>query len=270
MIQIDAPHWPAFGDFTFDRSKFPDPALLVKRVFDLTDGARIIVSIWPLIETSSENWLDFLSLGLVAGSTQGTGVVEFFNGTAMHLIDYTNPGARNFTWSKIYKNYYNLGIQNFLLDCTEGGGVGEGFSFKTKTMYSLQRAPYPRPNLLYSIGTQSEIGAIFPFYAQRMIGEGLATSGVPSRNSDEKQGISFSRSAWLGSQRFPSVLWNGDVDGSWESFRSQITAGLNVQIAGISWWSSDIGGYYAQTGYSGNISDVRYQELYVRWFQYGT
>jgi alpha-D-xyloside xylohydrolase len=97
----------------------------VEKVRDVTNGARILASIWPLIEPSSKNWLDFLSSGLVAGSTQGIGIVEFFNGTAMHLIDYTNPVARNTTWSKIHTNYYNLGIRDFLLDCTEGGGVGE-------------------------------------------------------------------------------------------------------------------------------------------------
>lgn len=121
----DAPHWRAFGDFAFDRLKFPDLALLVETVRKLTNGARIIASIWPLMEPSSENWLDYISSGLVAGSTQGTGVVEFFNGTAMHLLDYTNPMTRNKTWSKIIDNYYNIGIRDFLLDCTEGGGVGE-------------------------------------------------------------------------------------------------------------------------------------------------
>jgi hypothetical protein len=100
-------------------------------------------------------------------------------------------------------------------------------------MYPLQVIPYPRPNLVYSIGTQSEIGAIFPFYAQKMIDDGLAISSVLSEKSKEEKGLSFSRSAWLGSQRFSSVLWNGDVDGSWESFRSQIAAGLNVQVSGM-------------------------------------
>ncbi|EUC45479.1 glycoside hydrolase family 31 protein, partial [Bipolaris oryzae ATCC 44560] len=270
MIQIDAPHWRAFGDFAFDRLKFPDPALLVETVRKSTNGARIIASIWPLIEPSSESWLDYLSSGLVAGSTQGTGVVEFFNGTAMHLLDYTNPTTRNKTWSKIMDNYYRFGIRDFLLDCTEGGGVGEGFSFKTITMYPLQVVPYSRPKLTYSFGTHSEIGAIFPFYAQKMIHDGMATLGILPGDNEEDKGMSFSRSSWLGSQRLSSVLWNGDVDGSWEAFRAQITTGLNVQLAGITWWASDIGGYYAQTEYHGNISDPRYQELYGQWLQYGT
>lgn len=121
-----------------------------------------------------------------------------------------------------------------------------------------------------------------------MVYDGLATLDIQPGHHEEDKGISFSRSAWLGSQRFSSVLWNGDVDGSWEAFRAQITAGLNVQVsgtktfkanltltaypqlAGIPWWASDIGGYYAQTEYHGNISDPQYQELYVRWLQYGT
>ncbi|KAI1866045.1 uncharacterized protein JN550_008023 [Neoarthrinium moseri] len=265
MIQIDAPHWTSFGDFAFDSVKFPSPGELVKAVGALTKGARIIVNLWPLMDSSSSNWLEYFSLGFLVGSPHGLGVVEYFNSSFMHLIDYTNPLARLYTWKQIYDNYYSIGIKDFLLDCTEGGGVGEGFSYKSSSVYALQGVPFPRPNLIYSIGTQAETGALYPFYAQKMIADGVA-----SVDNDNSPSLSFSRSAWLGSQRLPSVLWGGDVNGSWEAFRSTIVSGLNIQLSGISWWASDIGGYYANLEYHGNISDPAYRELYTRWFQYGT
>ncbi|KAI1868250.1 hypothetical protein JX265_007073 [Neoarthrinium moseri] len=265
VVDYDAPHWTSFGDFAFDSVKFPSPGELVKAVGALTKGARIIVNLWPLMDSSSSNWLEYFSLGFLVGSPQGLGVVEYFNSSFMHLIDYTNPLARLYTWKQIYDNYYSIGIKDFLLDCTEGGGVGEGFSYKSSSVYALQGVPFPRPNLIYSIGTQAETGALYPFYAQKMIADGVASVGNANSPS-----LSFSRSAWLGSQRLPSVLWGGDVNGSWEAFRSTIVSGLNIQLSGISWWASDIGGYYANLEYHGNISDPAYRELYTRWFQYGT
>ena len=42
-------------------------------------------------------------------------------------------------------------------------------------------------------------------------------------------------------------------------------------MSGVPWWTTDIGGFYVQPNtYFGNISDPKYQQLYVRWFEYGT
>ena len=41
-------------------------------------------------------------------------------------------------------------------------------------------------------------------------------------------------------------------------------AGLSVQLSGIAWWTTDIGGYSG-----GNPADPTFRELIVRWFQYG-
>jgi alpha-D-xyloside xylohydrolase len=45
----------------------------------------------------------------------------------------------------------------------------------------------------------------------------------------------------------------------------QIVAGLQMGIAGIPWWTTDIGGFHG-----GDPDDPAFRELLVRWFQYGT
>ena len=47
--------------------------------------------------------------------------------------------------------------------------------------------------------------------------------------------------------------------------RDRITAGLNMGLAGITWWTADIGGFHG-----GNIHDPAFHELLIRWFQFGT
>jgi alpha-D-xyloside xylohydrolase len=42
-----------------------------------------------------------------------------------------------------------------------------------------------------------------------------------------------------------------------------VRAGLNMGIAGIPWWTTDIGGFH-----SGDINDPAFHECLIRWFQY--
>lgn len=74
----------------------------------------------------------------------------------------------------------------------------------------------------------------------------------------------LTRSAWAGMHRFGAALWSGDTMSKWEVLRTSIPAGLGVQMSGIAWWTTDIGGYGG-----GNPSDPVFRELIVRWFQFG-
>jgi alpha-D-xyloside xylohydrolase len=59
-------------------------------------------------------------------------------------------------------------------------------------------------------------------------------------------------------------VWSGDIDSTFEDLRRQIPAGLNIGLAGIPWWTTDIGGFK-----NGDIGSASFRELIVRWFQYG-
>ena len=50
----------------------------------------------------------------------------------------------------------------------------------------------------------------------------------------------------------------------WSTMWSTMQSGLNVQLSGIAWWTTDIGGYAG-----GNPSTPYFRELIVRWFQFG-
>lgn len=68
---------------------------------------------------------------------------------------------------------------------------------------------------------------------------------------------------WAGSQRYGVLAWSGDVHSSFHAFRNQLAAGLNMGLAGIPWWTTDIGGFQG-----GNIHDPAFHELLIRWFQW--
>jgi alpha-D-xyloside xylohydrolase len=54
------------------------------------------------------------------------------------------------------------------------------------------------------------------------------------------------------------------VESNWSSFARQIPAGLNFELSGMPYWTTDIGGFII-----GNPDDPAYRELFVRWFEYG-
>ena len=76
--------------------------------------------------------------------------------------------------------------------------------------------------------------------------------------------INLLRCAWAGSQKYGALVWSGDIKSSFPSMKNQVAAGLNMGIAGIPWWTTDIGGFFGA-----NINDPEFHELLVRWFEYG-
>lgn len=67
----------------------------------------------------------------------------------------------------------------------------------------------------------------------------------------------FSRSAWAGSQRYPSQ-WGGDPQADWGGLAASLRGALSWGLSGGPYFATDVGGFYA---------DRRDPELYVRWAQ---
>jgi len=92
------------------------------------------------------------------------------------------------------------------------------------------------------------------------------------RREDAKRRVyMLTRSAFAGQQRTGATTWSGDIGASWEIYRKQIGAGVNFSMAGLPYWTFDIGGFVIGA-YGGVFSrggkDPAYQELYTRMFQF--
>ena len=94
---------------------------------------------------------------------------------------------------------------------------------------------------------------MYPYFHTQTIHDGLISEG-------EKDVVMLTRSAWAGMQRWGAALWSGDTSSHWPSLKVSIQAGLNTQLSGIAWWTTDIGGYSG-----GNPSSPEFRELIVRW-----
>jgi alpha-D-xyloside xylohydrolase len=239
VIVIDFFHWPKQGDFRFEEEFFPDPKAMVEELNEL--GIKLMVSVWPQIDRQSENYEEMKQKGYLIKAEKGVNIAMMDWFPASVFFDATNPKARNYVWDKCKKNYYDYGIKIFWLD-------------EAEPEYDV----YDFENYRYALGSNAQIGNIYPQHYSKTFYEGMKAEG-------QKDIVNLVRCAWAGSQRYGALVWSGDIHSSYEDFRKQIVAGLHMGMAGIPWWTTDIGGFGG-----GNPENPKFRELLIRWFQWGT
>ena len=251
VIVTDFFHWPAMGDYKFDPAEYPDPKAMMTELDEM--GIKLMVSVWPTISPLSENYETLRDEGLLVGSDQG---VEFHSTiqdkgmkTPMPIAFYdpTNPRTRDFIWSVAKRNYYDLGVRVWWLDACEP-----------------ELNPGHPGNLSFHAGPGAEVAGIYPRDNAQIFADGMAQAAKESGNPEDGETVLLCRSAWAGQQKYPAAVWSGDIPATWESLRQQVRAGLSIAMAGIPWWTTDIGGFHG-----GDSRDEGYRELMVRWFQFG-
>lgn len=252
LIVVDFFHWKHQGDWSFDPEFWPDPGMLFDDISiqaDLLADAmmkelkemkvELMVSIWPTVEDKSENYPELLERGLLIRHDRGLRVSMQCEGDTTHF-DATNPEARKFVWEAAKRNYYTKGIKVFWLD-------------EAEPEYSIYNFDLYR----YHAGSNMQIGNSYAKEYARGFYEGMEAEGQTNI-------VNLLRCAWAGSQKYGALVWSGDIASSWGSFRNQLAAGLNMGVAGIPWWTTDIGGFHG-----GNPDDPAFRELFTRWFQWG-
>lgn len=237
VIVADFFHWPLQGDWKFDERYWPDPAAMVAELHSM--GIELMVSIWPTVDKRSANYPIMKRQGHLVRCERGVRSTMDFMGDCV-FFDATHPEARKYIWGQAKANYFDKGIKVFWLD-------------EAEPEYSV----YDFDNYRYHLGSTRAIGNIYPLHYAQAFYEGLLAEGIA-------QPINLVRCAWAGSQRYGALVWSGDIDTTFASFRTQFAAGLNMGIAGIPWWTTDIGGFGG-----GDPDDSAYRELLIRWFQWG-
>lgn len=238
VIVADFFHWPETGDWKFDPEFWPDPKGMVEELEAM--GIKLLVSVWPTVNINSENYQTLRKNNYLMRPENGVNTFLPFAGYLTY-IDPFNPEAREFLWSKLKQNYYDLGIRMFWLDESEP-----------------EMEPLDYENVRYYRGNGLEVSSLYPYYLAKAIYDGQVAEG-------QKDIINLTRSGWIGIQRFGVVLWSGDIYGDFETLRKQVKAGLNISLCGIPWWNTDIGGFF----WSG-LSKEEFNEVLIRWFQYAT
>ena len=234
QIVIDFFHWTVQGDWKFDKTYWPDPKAMVEELHRM--GIKVIVSVWPSVDRRSENFGPMLERGLLIRTERGAAQTYDYQGDCVE-IDVFNPEAREYIWQVCQKNYGSLGIDGYWLDNSEPD-------------YGV----YDFDHYRYFEGPALSCSNLYPQLYCRAFDD-------PMRR--HAPFVNLIRCAWAGSQKYAALVWSGDVPSTFEAFRDQLKAGLNMGLAGIPWWTTDIGGFMTD-----DVSDPLFLQLLIRWYQF--
>lgn len=237
VIVVDFFHWTNQGDWRFDPREWPDPKGMCEELAAM--GIKLMVSIWPTVDSRTENYKVMREKGYLVHTKKGLDINFDYLGNTK-FFDATHPGARQYVWEQAKKNYLDQGVALFWLD-------------EAEPEYGV----YDFDNYRYHLGNVLEVGNIYPALYSKTFYDGLRQEGKTDI-------ANLVRCAWAGSQRYGALVWSGDIHSSFDSMRNQLSASLNMAMAGIPWWTMDVGGFHG-----GNVADPSFHELLIRWFQWG-
>lgn len=246
-----------WNSMEFLNEDFPNPKAMINDIHEM--NAHIIISIWSSFGPATKQYRELEKIGALynfntwpeSGLTAWPPNMEYPSG--VRVYDAFNPKARDIYWKHLNEGLFKLGIDGWWMDSTEP----DHLSFKPEDM-----------NNQTALGSFRKVRNAYP-----LVTVGGVYENQRAVNSDKRVFI-LTRSGFAGQQRYGANVWSGDVFTSWENFRNQIPAGLNFSMCGIPHWNSDIGGFFAgeynKTWNDGTASkNPMFQELYVRWMQFG-
>jgi alpha-D-xyloside xylohydrolase len=231
--------WNRKGEHIFNKN-YPDPKGMVDDLH--RNNFHLMISVWPFFEPGSKEY-EYMD-------RQGWFVDKFkydklpYHRAGMAVYDASNPEARAYYWNLMDKALFKIGIDAWWLDTVEPETEGQ------------------EENILLghkiAAGSGDRFANAYPLLTEEGVYRGQRSA------SDKKRVFILGRSAFAGSQRAAVTAWSGDVNSDWLTFKRQIPAGLNYELSGMPYWTTDIGGFV-----SGNPDDPAYRELFIRWFQFG-
>lgn len=273
LIVLDWKSWPngaGWGQKSFDPARFPDPAALTRELHAL--GAKLMVSIWPIMTGGCPDQQELLGRGLMLGN-QAT-------------YDAFRPEARATYWEQAHRGLFTHGVDAWWCDCTE--------PFEA----DWQGAVRPEPHARLTLNTEASKRYLDPGYINSY--SLLHSQGIYEGQraaTRDKRVVNLTRSSYAGQHRYGTITWNGDVCATWETLRRSIPEGVNFCVTGEPYWTVDVGGFFINHDRSlwfwrGDYAegcrgltdmnalepdpsdtgcrDLGFHELYVRWLHYAT
>jgi alpha-D-xyloside xylohydrolase len=238
-------HW---NSLELEPSRYPDPVANIAAVHDR--NVKFMMTLWPAFGTATDNWRRMKESGFLLDD------IHLCDGAA-EIYDAFNPDARDAYWQMVKEKMLGIGVDALWMDGTEpdcgasGAGADAPYHEKFATCGGTAAGPV------------REVLNAFPL---------ATTDGVYRhwRSERDDRCCILTRASYAGTQRNGAAVWSGDTHCRWEDLKRQIPMGINLSMAGIPYWSHDIGGWlWEEDLYPGGAADPAFAELHTRWFQLG-
>ncbi len=256
-IVLDWHYWPTdgWGTQTFDSIRFADPKGMVDSLHNAYN-ARIMISVWPKFYAHTDNYKKMNEKGYImthnVDMKRKDWVAEgFLNG----WYDVFNPGARDMFWETI-TSIYDKGFDAWWLDATEPD-MHSNISVADR---KVDMTPNMRGNGERMFNAYATMQAKGVYENQR-------------KTDNDKRVFILTRSAFAGLQHYGAANWSGDIVARWSDLKDQVAHGTNFSIAGVPFWTMDIGGFSVEDRYNNGKmtaeNEQEWKELETRWYQFG-
>ena len=188
--------------------------------------------------------------------------------SGVKVYDAFSPEARAIYWNHL-KRLYDYGTDAWWMDSTD-----PDFFNPRESDYEYSLPLSPSKGKGNSTATWRSLRNAFPLETVRGVYEAQRKAPLPLEGMGEaKRVFIMTRSSYAGQQHYGSNMWSGDVNSSWDMLRKQVPAGLSYSLTGNPNFNTDIGGFFCNAyntlGPASAPRNPQYQELYVRWMQYG-
>lgn len=220
--------------------------------------AHFMISIWASFGPQTKQFRELNEKGLLLPietwpqsgiSHVWPPMMEYPSGVKVY--DAFSPVARDIYWKHL-KRLFDYGTDAWWMDSTD------------PDFFNPRESDYQHP---VTGGTWRSLRNAFPLETVKGVYE------KQRQTSQDKRVFIMTRSSFAGQQHYGSNMWSGDVGSSWDMLRKQVPAGLSFSVTGNPNFNTDIGGFFCgsyNTKGSGSAPrNPQFQELYVRWMQYG-
>ncbi len=229
VIWLDIDYMDGFRCFTFDPSKFRDPAALNSELH-----ARGFKSVWmidPGIKVDPEYWV-------YAQGKAGDHFLKDAQGNEYHgkvwpgecgFPDFTREATRRW-WGDLYRGFLDHGIDGVWNDMNE------------PAIFDNPQKQMPEDNFHRAddaLGGPAPHTRYHNTYGMLMV---RATREGMMRARPDKRPFVLTRSNFLGGHRY-AATWTGDNKSTWEHLAWSIPMALNMGLSGQPFVGPDIGGF---------------------------
>jgi alpha-glucosidase len=239
VMVIDSFWLAHYVDYTWAGSWVKPGITIAQQIAKLhADNLRIILSVkGPMDREDSPNYQSGWDAGVFATDGHGRPVTCGYYGG--DLLDFSNPKISDWLWPQL-QPLHDEGIDGWWLDLIEP----EGAPFST----------------VFYAGSSDAVRNTFPTRVISNFYEFQKNAAPTSRP------VLLGRAGSAGEQRYGGILWTGDTNSDWPTFRAQIPEAQNSGLSGLAWWTNDSGGFLS--GFYKNDQYGADAQLYARWLEF--
>lgn len=254
--------WQYWGsNYTWNAMEFINPDFSnAQQMIDEVhrQNAHMSISIWSSFGPETKPYKELNEKGLLfnfktwpeSGLPQWPPRQDYPSG--VRVYDCYSPVARDIYWNNLSR-LHKMGIDGWWMDSTDP-----------------DHTQYKESDLdeRCSMGSWRSVRNAYALMTVGGVDQHLRAV------DNQKRPFILTRSFFAGQQRYGANTWSGDVGSSWESLRKQVPLCLNHTLCANPNVNTDIGGFFANAynrrhGDNSATKNPQYQELYVRWMQFG-